>query len=158
VQSAGNHQLHPIGLRRDDFDARRFWRLQHFAHRLQQRRRFHGFVHVLERLFPYGLEQCLGGIVRRHDHDARTRFPGAQLGEELDAVHPRHPHVEQKQIELFCAERGERLHAVVGDAGRVAGVVQHALQHVTSRAVVVDHEDLVHRRPRVFSLRTVRPR
>ena len=51
-------------------------------------------------------------------------FGGAELREQIEAVHARHPDVEQQQVEASSAERLQRLDAVFGHRRREAGVRQ----------------------------------
>ena len=96
---ARHDELDPLGPRGNHFDRRRFGRRKRVADRLQQRRGLHRLVDVLECLLPHRLQQRLRRVVRGHDDDARPRFAITQLREQIEAVHARHPDVEQQQVE-----------------------------------------------------------
>ena len=65
---------------------------------------FDRLVHVSERLLAHRLQQRLRRVVGRHDDDARAALARAQLGQQLEPVHARHPHVEEQQVEASVRE------------------------------------------------------
>ena len=78
--------------------------------------------------------------------DDRHPLAGLLLGPDRpgrgEAVHPRHPAVHQHGGEAVAGgEGGDRLHAVGGDLGVEAGVLEHADGDHLVDVVVLDHED-----------------
>ena len=65
----------------------------------------------------------------------------AERAGRLDAVEPRHHHVDHDRVGRDAADAGERLGAVAGERHLVAVELQRATQRVTDRPVVVDDED-----------------
>ena len=68
----------------------------------------------------------------------RLRFSSI---EHAEAVHARHPHVEQHEVEAARAQPPERLGAVFRHAHVEAGPGEHGPGHVPRRPVVVDDEN-----------------
>src|SRR3954468_5211135 len=145
---ARNHQLDPLGARRDHFDWRQIVSGQDLANGVQERDRLDRFVHVLECLFADRLEQRLRRFIRRHDHHSRAGLRGAQFPQHLEPVHARHPHIQKQQIESFALERLQSVDAVLRNSGGEAGTGEDFPQDMPGRLVVVDDENPLHDRPR----------
>ena len=91
-----------------------------------------------------GPEQGLGSVVGgHHDHPGLRRLV-TQAREDREAVHPRHPHVEQDEVEFLAADAGEGGGAVSRGFHGVAGRAKLQPKQLAGRAVVVDYEDPGH--------------
>ena len=78
-----------------------------------------------------------------HDHgDVAQRGIALHLTEHLEPVHARHDDVEQHEIDVAGAQRGQRLDAVLRGRDAMALALQAAPQDGTVERVVVNDEDL----------------
>jgi hypothetical protein len=60
------------------------------------------------------LRDLIVGVVGREDDDARTRVALADPTDHFDALHHRHPQVEQRDVRLVALVGIDRLDAVSG--------------------------------------------
>jgi hypothetical protein len=139
---ARHDQLDPVRTRRHDLDRRHGRALERIAHDRDERRGFDGLVQVLIRMPPYRLQHRLRRIVGRHDDDARPGFETFHAVEHGEAVHARHPHVEEYEIEFLPAHARERCGAVLSHTHGVAGFRQRRPRQMSGRPIVVHHEDV----------------
>ena len=141
---ARHDELDPVGPRRDHFDRRRVGAASASRTVCSSAGASTGLCTYLNACSRTAFSSVSGA-----SSDVITTTRGrasivAELREEIQPVHPRHPHVEQQQVELLERERLERLDAVLGHRRRKPGLGQDRPQHVTRGLVVVDHEDLAH--------------
>jgi hypothetical protein len=99
-------------------------------------------VQVLIRLPPYRLQHRLRRIVGRHDDDARPGLEAFHAVEHGEAVHARHPHVEEHEVEFLRAHARERFGAVLRHPHGVTGFGQRGPRQMSRGPVVVHHEDV----------------
>ena len=78
-----------------------------------------------------------------HDHgDVSQRGIVLHLTEHLEPVHARHDDVEQHEVDVTGAQRGQRLDSVLRGRDAMALALQAAPQDGPVQRVVVNHEDL----------------
>ena len=142
---ARHHQLDPFGPRRDHFDRRRTSGAASASRTVcSSAGDSTGLCTYLNACSRTALSSVSGAS---SDVMTTTRgrcLGGTQLGEQIEAVHARHPDVEQQQIEAAAAERLERFDAVLRHRRRESRARQHLLQHVPRGLVIVDDEDPAH--------------
>ena len=80
-------------------------------------------------------------VARGQDEHRRAVAGGAQPAAHLEPVHARHQHVEHQRVGRAGRQRVERLGAVGGQLGLVALQPQRAVDRLTHRRLVVDHQD-----------------
>jgi hypothetical protein len=86
-------------------------------------------------------QQRLRRVVGCHHDDFRAHLQLFQPIEDPEAVHARHPDVEQHQVELPRAHAGERVGSVLRDADVIAGFLQRHARQMPRGTVIVDDED-----------------
>src|SRR5579871_577900 len=97
----------------------------------------------------------LGG---QHQHRrVAVRGERAQLAHERDAVHPRHVHVGEHEIDAVAPRVLEGLHAVGSLYHLVAGAFQREIDHLPHGGRVVDRQDYACHLPMLRPARWTRP-
>ena len=94
-----------------------------------------------------GLDRAVPG---QHDDRAAQRVLLVPLAQQRDAVHVRHPDVEQHEVRLLARGGAARGGGVGRDLDLVAFLGQDFRQQATDVGLVVDHQDS--RRTHAFSL------
>ena len=103
-------------------------------------------VLVTRKIVERYVQEFLDNAVLREaggDEDRRHRVGAAQGVETRTAAHPRHPHVEDHEVDLAappCVE-GQGLFPVGGRQDVVAEAVQDPLEGLPDKPFVVDDED-----------------
>src|SRR5205823_10571111 len=83
-----------------------------------------------------------GAVAGDHDH-RRLRTHAPQLGQRLEAVHARHPDVEEHEIGRLVGDHAHGLLAAAGRAHPVALVLEHGAEGGLDGRFVVDDQDVL---------------
>ena len=101
-------------------------------------------LQVIECAVAHGQHRALHRSERREKNDGQAGMRLVQPREDLLARHPRHPHVQQHQVGRLRERVRQALDRIrVGRHGGL-GKLQHPLNVLTHRRLVVDHEDAIH--------------
>jgi hypothetical protein len=73
-------------------------------------------------LFADGIQQRIGSVIGGHHDDARRRRQLVQTRQHFDAIHARHPDIEQHQIEGLDFQRLQAFQAIAGLFHHVTGL------------------------------------
>jgi hypothetical protein len=138
-----DEQLHPLRPRRDDLDRPNLGTGgQDLGDEVLERLRLDRLGDVPVGVLADRAQERLRGVVRRHHHDPRPRGGVAEPAQQLQAVHPRHPDVEEDEVEAPAGDAGEGRLSVGGGVDAVARRAQLEADQLARRAVIVDDEDL----------------
>jgi hypothetical protein len=116
-------------------------RALHEQAHLVERERLH---EVVERALAHRLDRARDRRVGRHQHDHRVGPPPAQLAQQREAVHPRHAHVAEHEVERFRSASRSASRAVLGDHHPVAEPREIRLEMAADVLLVVDDEHARH--------------
>ena len=100
-------------------------------------RRGDRLAHEAVGLIAEGAQQRVRGVVGGHHHDPGRHRDGPRLGQHLEAVHARQADVEQHQVDGPAAQLGQRIHAVAGLIGGVAGLLEQRGDGMAEGPIVV---------------------
>jgi hypothetical protein len=104
------------------------------------------FRQVVEGTGTDGVDRGLARAVGRHHDHVNVRETVADLLEGLQTVGARHADVHEDEAGLARGDRLHRLLCIAGHTHLVALVAEELLERGRDRLVVVDDEDLSHRR------------
>jgi hypothetical protein len=102
---------------------------------LERERLLDEVVRAQARRLHRGLD---GAVAGDHDHNRLGPCP-LDLGEGLEAVHPVHPDVEERDVRQLVGEEPERVGAAADRGHAVALVLQHIAEGRADRGFVVDY-------------------
>jgi len=100
---------------------------------------------IVVRAFLHRGDRRILAAVRAHDDDERTAAALAVFAQERQAVHFRHAHVAEHEVECLGDRAVERAPAVLLGRHRVARIRQKETETLPQARFVIDDENFLHR-------------